>query len=132
MYLPSILNTEGKSVPETQANPFGDVPQIDAKTAYERLAQGDTDILDVREAEEWQLGHIKGAKWLPLGQLPSRWREIAPDRNVVVVCLTGARSTYAASLLRQVGIQAANLEGGMLAWQAEQLPITAPGIIVSH
>lgn len=119
-------------MPETQANPFGDVPQVDAKTAYEHFAQGDTDILDVREAEEWQLGHIDGAKWLPLGQLPSRWREIAPERNVVVVCLTGARSTYAASLLRQVGIEAANLEGGMLAWQAEQLPITAPGIIIPH
>lgn len=115
-----------------QSDPFADVPKVDAKAAHEQFESGDVDILDVREPEEWQLGHIDGAKWIPLGQLPTRWREIDPERKLVVVCLSGARSNYAASLLKQVGIEAANLEGGMLAWRAEQLPITPPGIIVGH
>ena len=48
------------------------------------------------------------------------------------VCLAGTRSAYAAALLRQQGIEAANLAGGMLEWQSEQLPITPPGIIAAH
>lgn len=105
---------------------------MDAKAAQESFASGDIDILDVREPEEWQLGHIEGANSIPLGQLPTRWREVDAERKVVVVCLSGVRSNYAASLLRQVGIEAANMEGGMLAWQAEKLPITAPGIVGHH
>lgn len=115
-----------------QPDPFADVPKVDAKTTHEHFTSGDVDVLDVREAAEWQLGHIEGAKWIPLGELPTRWREIDADRKLVVVCLSGARSNYAASLLRQAGIEAANLEGGMLAWQAEHLPVTPPGIIGAH
>ena len=108
------------------------VPQVQAGEVHEHFQRGEVDILDVREPGEWELGHIEGATLMPLGQLPRRWREIDPARKLVVVCLSGARSEYAATLLRQAGIDAANLEGGMLAWQAERLPITPPGIVAHH
>jgi rhodanese-related sulfurtransferase len=64
-----------------------------------------------------------------MGRLQLRWRELDPSRKLVVVCRSGSRSNYVAAMLRQVGIDAANLEGGMLSWQSEKLPITPPGIV---
>ncbi|MDQ5824217.1 MAG: rhodanese-like domain-containing protein [Chloroflexota bacterium] len=113
-------------------DPFAGVPQVDPKATQEHFERGEVDLLDVREPGEWNLGHIEGAKWIPMGHLQARWREIDPARKLVVVCRSGSRSNYVAAMLRQVGIDAANLEGGMLAWQAEKLPITAPGLVDGH
>jgi rhodanese-related sulfurtransferase len=105
------------------------IPQFDARTTYEMWQSGEAEILDVREPSEWDLGHIEGVRWIPMGELPARWRELDPDKKLVCVCHSGARSYYAAAALRQAGIDASNLVGGMLDWQAEKLPITPPGII---
>lgn len=110
-------------------DPFADVPQVDAKATQEHFERGGVDLLDVREPDEWDLGHIEGARWIPMGHLNARWGELDPARKLVVVCRSGSRSNYVAAMLRQVGIDAANLDGGMLAWQAEKLPITPPGIV---
>jgi rhodanese-related sulfurtransferase len=107
-------------------NPFEDVPQVDPQEARDLLASGEVDILDVREKIEWDDGHIDGAKWLALSELPRRWREIDPARRVICVCHVGERSLYAASMLRQAGIDASNMEGGMMYWQYRNLPITPP------
>jgi rhodanese-related sulfurtransferase len=111
------------------ADPFAGVPQVDAKSAYEQWSRGEVSIVDVREASEWDLGHVEGVSWVPLGQLPSRWRELDPDKKWVCVCRSGARSNYAAAMLRQAGIEASNLKGGMLDWKRQDLPITPPGIV---
>jgi rhodanese-related sulfurtransferase len=113
-------------------NPYDDVPQIDSRAAYDLLHKGEVNFLDVREQSEWDLGHVDGISFIPLGQLPWRWRELDPDKSWICVCLSGSRSNYAAALLRQAGLEAANLEGGMLDWQANGLPITDPGIVQTH
>ncbi|HYP20595.1 MAG TPA: rhodanese-like domain-containing protein [Chloroflexia bacterium] len=110
-------------------DPFAGVPQVDARSTREHFESGDVALLDVREPEEWDMGHVEGALWIPMGQLQLRWRELDPSRKLVVVCRSGSRSNYVAAMLRQVGIDAANLEGGMLSWQSEKLPITSPGIV---
>ncbi|HVG00971.1 MAG TPA: rhodanese-like domain-containing protein [Chloroflexia bacterium] len=110
-------------------DPFAGVPQVDARSTREHFEGGDVDLLDVREPEEWDMGHVEGALWIPMGRLQLRWRELDPSRKLVVVCRSGSRSNYVAAMLRQVGIDAANLEGGMLSWQSEKLPITPPGIV---
>ena len=110
----------------------GGVPQVDAKTAQEELLSGEAQLVDVREQEEWDRGHIEGIEFIPMGQLPWRWRELDPDRKWIVVCRSGNRSHYAAAMLRQAGLDAANLAGGMLEWQANRLPITPPGIVDRH
>ncbi|MEO8142782.1 MAG: MBL fold metallo-hydrolase [Betaproteobacteria bacterium] len=82
-------------------------------------------VIDVREPEEFTgaLGHIEGAKLLPLGTLIQRKNEIAPDLPVVVVCRSGARSAQATVLLRDAGYaRVANLAGGMLRWRGQRLP----------
>lgn len=83
-------------------------------------------LLDVREAAEFDgaLGHLDGARLLPLGALAGRQDELRRDRPVVTICRSGTRSARAALLLSQAGFAAvANLAGGMLRWRAEQLPV---------
>ena len=78
-------------------------------------------ILDVREVSEFdgELGHIDGARLIPLGELAARMGEIEAwkDKPVVVVCAVGARSRDAGMTLAAAGFQQVmNLEGGMVAW----------------
>jgi sulfur dioxygenase len=82
-------------------------------------------IVDVREADEFAgaLGHIVGARLLPLGELEKRSGELAKDRPIVTVCRAGARSAQAAVILKKAGFgNVANLAGGMLRWRAQNLP----------
>jgi rhodanese-related sulfurtransferase len=118
--------------PAREARSLYDVPQVGARDAQQLLESGEAQLVDVRETSEWNLGHIDGIEWIPMGQLPMRWRELDPDKKWICVCRSGSRSNYAALLLRQVGLDASNLAGGMLEWKAEKLPITPPGIVESH
>jgi hypothetical protein len=65
--------------------------------AAERVA-GTT--VDVREHMEYAYGHVPGAVWIPMGQLPSRLGELDPSKPVHVICATGNRSRAMADLLR--------------------------------
>ena len=85
-------------------------------------------LLDVREPEEFvgELGHIAGSILVPLDMLERRLPKLAGyhDRDVVVVCRVGARSATAGAILERAGFHSVyNLEGGMLAWLAAQLPV---------
>jgi rhodanese-related sulfurtransferase len=82
-------------------------------------------LLDVREDEEWQSGHIEGALHIPLAEIPQRLGEIPTDGELVVVCRMGARSARAVAWLAQNGVDAVNLDGGMSAWAEAGLPIVS-------
>jgi glyoxylase-like metal-dependent hydrolase (beta-lactamase superfamily II)/rhodanese-related sulfurtransferase len=78
-------------------------------------------ILDVREPEEFTgpLGHIKGARNVPLGALAARAGELAKDRPIIAVCRVGGRSAQATVLLQKAGFaRVANLSGGMMHWRS--------------
>ena len=82
-------------------------------------------IIDVREPSEYDgpLGHIRGAKLIPLGELARRASELDRARPVVAVCRSGARSAQATVILQRAGISdVANLAGGMLRWRADGYP----------
>jgi glyoxylase-like metal-dependent hydrolase (beta-lactamase superfamily II)/rhodanese-related sulfurtransferase len=83
-------------------------------------------IVDVREPDEYHgsLGHIRGAKLIPLGTLATRAGELERNRPVVAVCRSGARSAQASVMLQRAGFNdVANLAGGMLRWRAEGHPV---------
>jgi glyoxylase-like metal-dependent hydrolase (beta-lactamase superfamily II) len=83
-------------------------------------------VIDVREPEEFDgaLGHIKGAKLIPLGSLVERISAISKDTPAVMVCRSGARSAQATVMLRNAGYgKVANLAGGMLRWRGQRLPV---------
>lgn len=74
------------------------------------------EILDVREPEEWESGHIPGAKHIPLGQLEARYKELDPGKETVVVCRSGNRSGMACEYLSAMGYNVINMLGGMSNW----------------
>lgn len=87
---------------------------------------GEVQIVDVREAEEFDgiLGHIDGARLMPLGELKSGAVGLDRQRPIVTVCRSGARSAQALVLLEKEGFaRVANLAGGMLRWRALRLPV---------
>ncbi|GAB6900122.1 rhodanese-like domain-containing protein [Kineosporia succinea] len=74
-------------------------------------------ILDVREIDEWEAGHIAGALHIPLAELPARTGDL-PEGDLYVICRSGGRSARAVGWLEQNGFDAVNVSGGMGAWQA--------------
>ena len=74
-------------------------------------------VLDVREPAEWAHGRIDGALHIPLGELMERVGEVPTESQVLVVCKVGGRSAQATGFLVQSGVEAVNLDGGMLEWQ---------------
>ncbi len=103
----------GKQLPET------DVASVVAAGSAKGLT-----IVDVREAEEWRAGHIKGGQHLPLGDLARRASEVDASKPVVTVCRSGRRSLEAVRILQEAGlIDVASMAGGMIAWEEARQPV---------
>ena len=105
---------------------FGGLWEIQPAALAEALVKGGIEVLDVRELQELNdaLGHIRGARSLPLSQLAARASELDRDRAWVAVCRSGTRSAQATVLLQKDGFgKVANLAGGMLRWRSEGLPV---------
>jgi molybdopterin/thiamine biosynthesis adenylyltransferase/rhodanese-related sulfurtransferase len=89
-------------------------------------------ILDVRERDEWQEGHVPGAQHLPRGFLELRIESVEPERArpIVVYCAGGVRSLFAAEALRKLGYQSVtSLEGGFGAWKDAGLDFSQPRVL---
>ena len=93
--------------------------------------RSDVQLIDVRAPDEFTgpLGHIAGARLIPLEEVTARAGEISRDVPVVTVCRSGARSAQAVVLLQKAGVKLiANLAGGMLRWVAEHHPVTSASV----
>lgn len=84
-------------------------------------------LLDVREHDEWNAGHAERAVHIPMGEVVARLAELPEDRRVHVVCRVGGRSAQVAQYLLAQGIDAVNVDGGMLGWEAAGRPLVADG-----
>jgi glyoxylase-like metal-dependent hydrolase (beta-lactamase superfamily II)/rhodanese-related sulfurtransferase len=120
--------TGGKTVAQMLAEAAAVVPFMSMAQLRDRIASADAElvVLDVREREAYQAGHIPGAQLLPRGQLELRVNEELPDptRRIVTCCEFGRISTLAAATLRHMGFQrAVALDGGMKAWREAGYPI---------
>jgi molybdopterin/thiamine biosynthesis adenylyltransferase/rhodanese-related sulfurtransferase len=104
----------------------GEIREVDAREA--QTIEG-AQWVDVREADEWQEGHIPGAVHVPRGFLESRIEQVAParERPLVVYCAGGARSAFAAKSLRELGYtDVVSLTGGFTDWKRNGNEITVP------
>ena len=80
-------------------------------------------LIDVRESHEYKNFHAPGAKLISLGVLERRLKEIPSEREILVVCQSGMRSSQAAGILSKNGYQVKNVAGGMAAWQRAGLKV---------
>jgi glyoxylase-like metal-dependent hydrolase (beta-lactamase superfamily II)/rhodanese-related sulfurtransferase len=122
----------GKPQQSTTQNPdwglltytFAGIWEVQPNWLEEHLR--DVQIVDVREPDEFNgpLGHVPGAKLVPIGTLADRAATLNKDQPVVVVCRSGARSAQATLMLGKAGFdKVANLSGGMLRWRAQRFQV---------
>lgn len=86
----------------------------------------DAIVLDVRETNEFQTGHIVNSVHIPQGSLKDRLSELEKhkDKPIVVACRSGHRSGQACSVLKKSGYENVyNLSGGVMAWESANLPL---------
>ena len=95
--------------------------KIDPAAAIRLLDAGKAVAVDVREPDEYAVGHIPGAKLLPLGEVLSRAAEVLPDKHApwLVSCRTGRRSADAVQKLASLGYENLYDLGGILSWPYE-------------
>ncbi len=107
-----------------------EIDEIDAAEAAPLLEESEAPlVLDVRERDEWDEGHIPGAVHLPRGSLESRIERVAPDRErpIVVYCSAGNRSAFAAKTLDELGYaDVRSLVGGFTDWKRNGYPTQQP------
>ncbi|GAC1326650.1 MAG: hypothetical protein NVSMB13_11980 [Mycobacteriales bacterium] len=80
-------------------------------------------IVDVREPEEYEAGHVAGAISMPLGVVPLRAHELTKGQPVYLVCQGGGRSFQAAQTLDRAGYDARSVAGGTGAWLSAGKPV---------
>lgn len=92
---------------------------IDATSVDQIRNDKNTMIVDVRESYEYNNGHIPKSKNIPVGQISNRLSEINKDKQIIVVCASGARSARAAGILARGGYNVKNMKGGMMTWRGK-------------
>jgi len=118
----------GKTVARLLAEATASVPFMSLAELKGRVeaAEDDLIVLDVRERDAFDAGHIPGARLLPRGQLELRVNQELPDptRRILTCCELGYISTLAAATLREMGfLHAVALDGGMKAWREAGYPL---------
>ena len=102
------------------------ITEISPQEAAAKLKSGDTLIVDVREPDEWDEGHIPGAKNFSRGTVELEIEEKVPDpTHDHYHCGGGGRSALTAESLQQMGYNnVRSMAGGFKAWKAAGLPTT--------
>jgi phage shock protein E len=109
-----------KSYEDLVSEAKGETEQTGAEEVHDALERGEkVTVVDVREPDEWEAGHVPGAKHLPRGFLECKAADELPDKDarIVVHCALGGRGALAAKSLQEMGYtNVANMEGGVKAW----------------
>ncbi len=99
--------------------------QLAPAEAWRWVEEG-AQAIDVREPHEFAQERVPRFKNIPLSELSQRLNEISKEERVVLLCRSGRRSSLAAQELLRAGFagdKVANVEGGLLRWKSENLPI---------
>jgi rhodanese-related sulfurtransferase len=118
----SLLFTRIQSMLDALKSIFGGgtaTMNISAQELRQRLKSPNKPVLlDVRQPAEHRTRNIPGSMLIPLGELQNRMSELDKHRNreIVVYCASGGRSSSACRLLSQAGFTVINLSGGMMSW----------------
>ncbi len=106
------------------------IQETDADSVFKRWLQDgqpdDTEVIDVRERDEWVDGHIEGASFVPRGLLDMKIENLVPDKdkNIILYCAGGTRSALAAKSLEELGYSnVESMAGGFGAWKESGYPV---------
>lgn len=82
-------------------------------------------VVDIRESADYNSGHIVNAVNIPFNKVDSRWEELLPhkDKMIVLADKMGQHAGSVGSNLRKKGFQVGRLQGGMMEWQNQNLPV---------
>jgi hydroxyacylglutathione hydrolase len=98
--------------------PFLRTEQLSVHELHEQIEAGNSpQIVDVRRRQEWEQGHIPGAKQIYVSDLLEQTEELDPALPVVTYCGTGYRASIASSLLEGAGFSVKNIPGSISAWR---------------
>jgi molybdopterin/thiamine biosynthesis adenylyltransferase/rhodanese-related sulfurtransferase len=106
-----------------------EIREVGVNDVQSRLQNNGVTLLDVREKDEWDEGHLPGATFLPRGFLEVRVEKAVPEKGqpVVVYCAGGTRSAYAAKTMQDLGYtNVVSMEGGYGAWKNAGMPFVVP------
>jgi sulfur-carrier protein adenylyltransferase/sulfurtransferase len=120
------------SGPEVIRQIRSQVDEVDPAEVKEQISNGAV-LVDVRDAEEFESGHIPGAKHVPRGYLESRIEGAVPDRDahVILYCASGSRSALAAHTLKELlGYQhVESMTGGITLWKDRGYDVEVPATL---
>jgi len=104
------------------------VREIDAESLRARMEAGEeVRLLDVRSEREVLRGVLPQSEHLPMHLIPLRMNELSTEHEVVLYCLSGARSYHACAYLAQQGFDnVVNLRGGIIDWTRNGYSIETP------
>ena len=103
------------------------ISEISPPEAAAKLNSREAVVVDVRDKDEWDAGHIPGATHVSRGTIEFDIEEEVPDRNALIICHCGGggRSALAAENLKRMGYRNVHsMAGGLRAWKAAGLPTT--------
>lgn len=95
---------------------------VDPRHAQE-LIEGGAIAIDVRMEYEWNAGHIVGARHIEMNDVAASAESLPKDTPILFYCRSGNRSSMPATIFREAGFDAHNVEGGLIAWVEADLPI---------
>lgn len=98
--------------------------EVDLDTFEEAHAAGAV-VLDVRNPDEYEGGHVPGATLIPLGELEERLGEVPRADPLYVICAAGGRSLTAAKFLSAAGRRVVSVAGGTKGWISEGNPVVS-------
>jgi rhodanese-related sulfurtransferase len=99
--------------------------QVEAAHAHELVERGEAILIDVRDAGAYAESHAAGARSVPIDELEAHLDELPDGVQVITSCGGGTRGPRAAALLREHGVDAHAVRGGLRAWKAAELPVDA-------
>jgi molybdopterin/thiamine biosynthesis adenylyltransferase/rhodanese-related sulfurtransferase len=106
-----------------------EIREVGVDDVQSRIQNNGVTLLDVREKDEWDEGHLPGATFLPRGFLEVRVEKAVPEKGqpVIVYCAGGTRSAYAAKTMQDLGYtNVVSMEGGYGAWKNAGMPFVVP------
>ena len=123
------------SGPELLRQVKSQIEEVDPSEVKELIDEG-VAIIDVRESEEWQAGHLPGAKHVPRSYLESRIEGVVPDRStqVILYCASGNRSAYGTrTLVQELGYEhVRSMTGGITLWKDRGYEVDVPRALTAE